>query len=332
MNRNPMAGLALAALTLTLGAGTAGAQAPPSDARAEALLVDPTASAQARLEALEALDGTGVGLFDRRELVADLQQVLIDRRQPADLRLAIFGRLTELFFPMTHLPHETTAPQPADHHRAHAAVESFNDSVRLLLDDPDPRLVRGAFSWLAIFGDQLALSRVVEFLSGDRELPLATSDAVGLLTFRDGRAYLPLIHDVFRRSDDPATREEALRVLASHDPARQDLLAVARSPRESVRLRVIALGGLAAADTQAFPEIAAPLLADAAAPDELKAAAISLVRPVRSTPPYRERKLGGYDDAFDRGVRALAAGQSEVAELARGYLLETDPTWSPAAS
>lgn len=294
------------------------------------VLLDTRAQETARIAALNAVASDGPGLLGRPALVERLRKVMIDREQPANLRLAVFRRVSVLFFSVTH----TTIPGKADDsgHAVHAAAaESFNAEVRTLLDDKDVWLQKSAFGWLAIFRDPEALKRAVDVLQGRGRAPLSTLEAISVLTLVDAAPFFEVIHVAYRGTRDSNAREAALRVLGGYAPAKKDLISVAQSPEEPARLRRAALETLFTVDRQAFPKLAAPLLGEKSKnSDEIATAAITLMRVARSQAPYRQRKLDGYDDDFDRGVRAILKSHASLRESAHLYLLDTDPTYRPA--
>ena len=312
-------------LTALMFVATASAFAQPAVPPAPPALLDARAPLQVRLEALKSVAYDEHGLYDRPALVDELRKVMIDKQQPADLRLAIFGEVTSVFFPLTH-----TNMKAAAGHDHHMQAEEFNAQVRTLLDDPDVRLQKAAFAWLSMFADSEAIGRAVAVLEGRGGAPLSTAEAIGIITFVNPTAYSKVVYDAYRGTHDIDAREAALRVLGNYAPAREDLVRVAQSSREAAAVRLAALDTLYVADREAFAKTAAPLLAERSeTSDEVIARAITLMRIARSQPPYRERKLKGFDDDFDRGVRALLDRRGAVGNLAHQYLLDTDPTYRP---
>ena len=298
-----------------------------------AALLDSRAQEGTRIAALNAVASDDLGLFGRPALVERLRKLMVERQQPANLRLAVFSRVSVLFFSLTH----TTRPGKADEasgHAAHAdAAESFNAEVRTLLDDEDVRLQKAAFGWLAIFRDPEAMKRAVDVLQGRGRSALSTLEAISVLTLVDAAPFFDLIHSTYRGTQDTDAREAALRVLGSYTPARKDLMTVAQSPEQPARLRRAALETLFTVDREAFPKLAAPLLIEQSkSSEEIAALLITLMRVARSQPPYRESKLKGYDDDFDRGVRAMLKRDTPLRESAHQYLLDTDPTYRPTAT
>jgi hypothetical protein len=83
-------------------------------------------------------------------------------------------------------------------------------------------------------------------------------------------------------------------------------------------------------DREGFPKLTGTLLTnESAAGSEIATVLITLMRVPRSQPSYRQQKLG-YDDDFDRGVRALLKRYLPVGASAHAHLLDTDPTYRPA--
>ncbi len=294
-------------------------------------LLDSSAPEAARLAALDAVAKDELGLHGRPAVVERLRKVMVDPAQPANFRLAVFQRVSVLFFSVTH----TTVPgrDDASGHAGHAAAaESFNAEVRVLLDDQDERLQKAAFGWLAIFRDPEAMKRAVAVLEGSGRAPLSTLEAISVLTLVDPASFFDVLHRAYLGTQDVDAREASLRVLGNHAPARKDLIAVAMSPDEPVRLRSAALETLFTVDRDGFPGLVAPLLGERSKnADEIAIRLMTLMRVTRSQPPYRQRKLEGYDDDFDRGVRALLKSDAAVRQSAHLYLLDTDPTYRPGA-
>jgi hypothetical protein len=326
--------VAIGSLSGSTGVRAQQSAAPGTEAQLAGVppaLFDTAVPESARIAALNAVATDAIGLEGRPAVVERLRNVMVDRRQSVNLRLEIFRRVSVVYFPTTH----TTVPGRADDasgHAAHAsAADSFNADVRMLLDDEDVALQKAAFGWLAIFRDPEAMKRAVDVLEGRGRAPLSTLEAISVLTLVDPAPFLVVIHSAYRSTNDVAAREAALRVLGSYAPARNDLTAVALSSEEPVRLRKAALETLFVVDREGFPKLTAPLLSrEPAGSDEIAALVVTLMRVARSQPPYRESKLNGYDDDFDRGVRAMLKRDDEFRQLAHLYLLDTDPTYRPA--
>ncbi len=295
---------------------------PSQVASVEQILATRTNSTPLRLQAVRLLSNT---LFADKKLVASLENIIVDRSEATELRLAALGHLSDMFFPMTH-------PMTAEANAMAMPMtpSPFFESARKLLDDPDPRLVNAGFTVLARIQDAQALSRLADFLQDKTALPMSKMAAIGLIGFGDPAPYFAAIHQAYRESTDPETRAAALHFLGSYRQANADLVAAALGC-EPAPVRLAALTSLYASDREGFAAFAAPILSETSCDSRAeKAFAMNAEWVVRSNPPYRQKKLAGYDDNFDRGVRVLAHDRDpELAALARRYLRDTDPRFVP---
>jgi HEAT repeat protein len=96
-------------------------------------------------------------------------------------------------------------------------------TLRGLLDDPEPELREEAVSMLAEKKDPVAQQRLIDGLELRAEPLVADPKAVALLGNDIHGAFFPLMRNLATESDDPATRLEAVKLLAA-DTDSADLL------------------------------------------------------------------------------------------------------------
>jgi hypothetical protein len=235
-------------------------------------------------------------------LISDLLTWVADPATPPELHRAAVTVADALFFSSV---------------AGHARRGEFLQAFRALTSDPQPDLRRLAFSRLSAEGDDAAQRRLLEGLKGGTDAPLPPAESIELLGLRMPADAFPVLHQLLVSAPDPQTRIAAIRHLGAYPPSRADLIRIVQSRDEKQEARLAALGALHANVPEALPAIAAPVLKDPTAGDELRIFVIQAVRWRRGNSGLR---LEGISD-FDAAVRALADGtESELRRVAREYL------------
>jgi len=241
--------------------------------------------------------------FSRR-----LFALVSDSAASADLRLAAVTQLAFALF---------------GSFSAHTQLDSFLAALRAAARDPDIRIRRTALRALAGQGDRPGLSLLQEGLVSPRAALLPPDEAVQLLGLKDPSPFYELLRQLVRQPSDSATRVAAIRLLGGDSTSRDALVQVLRDTREGLAARQAALGALAAGDPRGLPQHAVPVVADEAAPPDLRVLAIKAVEITRTS--RDPRVFARAPDEFDRVVERLAerAPAGAVRDAARTYLART---------
>ncbi len=220
----------------------------------------------------------GSGASDDAALVADIQRAVSARSEFAEnipalietlrndlehtvIRLAALRALRTAAFLA-----ELFAPFRAD----------FMDALRnLLRPGVDPQLCKDAFAFLAAEKDAVAQDQLRGGLQNPLSALVPPAMALHLLGFDDHANIADLARDVFQKAgDDLATKEAALRVLAS-DAKSQDLFAQLLTDKSQARsLRALSAAGLNSLNPQRFAELAQNIVTDQNDFEDIRASAL----------------------------------------------------------
>lgn len=239
---------------------------------------------------------------------ASLLSMITDRTAAPDLRYAAIGRVTSGTFGALTVG---------------ARSDKFFDALRTAARDADIRLRRAALGALAGYDDQPTLSLLAQGLSSPAGALLPPREAVRLLGLRDPTPYYPLLNRLMLQPPDSATRLAAIQLLGGHAPSRAQIVGYLRDPAEPPAIRQAALSALAVGDPAGFPQQVLAVVADEAAPLDLRLRAIKIIEVRRTS---RDPKvLGRAADEFDRLMERLITGSQAgaIREAARVYLVRT---------
>ena len=205
----------------------------------------------------------------------------------------------------------------------HAQLDAFLQTLRAAARDPEIRIRRTALRALAGYGDGPALTLLQEGLLSPQAALLPPAEAVQLLGLKDPAPFYELLRRLMREPPDSTTRVAAIRLLGGDTQSRDALAHVLRDVRESPTPRQAALGALAAGDPAGLPQNVVPVVADEAAPSDLRVRAIKAVEITRTS--RDPRVFARAPDEFDRVMERLAARSAAAAvqAAAKTYLVRT---------
>jgi hypothetical protein len=272
---------------------------------AEAVALDSSEPQAIRVRALQ-LAGARAGVdttFARR-----LFALAADTAVPVDLRREAVTQLSLATFGSFAL---------------HTQLDGFLTALRAAARDPDIRIRRVALRALAGQGDRPALNMLRVGLDSPSAALLPPDEAVPLLGLTDPAPFYDLLRRLMREPPDLGTRLAAIRLLGGDAQSRDALVQVLRDARESPTPRQAALGALAAGDPARLPQNVVPVVADEAAPSDLRVRAIKAVEITRTS--RDPRVFARAPDEFDRVMERLAARSAAAAvqAAARTYLART---------
>ena len=189
--------------------------------------------------------------------------------------------------------------------------------------DPDVDVRRAALGALAGHGDTVALRLLRTGLESPASALLPPADAVTLLGLANPSPYFDLFNRIMTQSPDSQARAAAIRLLGAHDRSRPQLIVILRDPRESELVRHAALGALSAGDARNFAAHVLPVVADEAAPIDLRLRSIAFVEISRTS--RDARIFARATDDFDRLMIRLRDGSTSprIRAAAQHYLTRT---------
>lgn len=272
---------------------------------AVAVALDPSQPTTVRVRALQ-LTGQRVAVdttFSRR-----LFALATDRAAPGDLRHQAVTQLAFATFGSESM---------------HAQTDGFLAAFRAAARDPELRTRRVALRALAGQGDGPGLALLRDGLTSPSAALLPPAEAVPLLGLTDPAPFYDLLRRLMRTPPDAATRVAAIRLLGADTSSRGELVRVVRARGERLAARQAALAALAAGDPGRLADHVVPVVADEAAPADLRVRAIRAVEMTRTSrdPLVIGRPL----DEFDRAVERMAERSTVAAvrRAARQYLART---------
>jgi uncharacterized protein (UPF0147 family) len=213
-------------------------------ANAIKIIHDQEEEPELRVSALRAI-GRDIG--NREESIDLLLELLKDKAQPREVRLAALQVLQMLAFVSPLF----MSKRP-----------EFLAALRSIVDDPDTKISQAAIEILALEKDEYVQRRLNEGLDDPSKALVSPEKAIQLLG-QDVHAELyPRLREIVQNAPSPAAREEAVRVLAG-DPESQELLVnLLRDKEEDLKIRTLSAVALQSLDPAEFTEQAKQIVID----------------------------------------------------------------------
>jgi hypothetical protein len=223
--------------------------------------------------ATSAEEGTGAPLEEQNleEQVANLLATLQNREEPVASRTAALKALAALDF---------LGPRFAPF-RAR-----YKDALRDVATDQPHELRAQALELLAIDRDPYAQELLVRGLQEPTNALVPAAQAIQLLGYDDHAEVVPLVREVYKHATG-ATREEALRVLATDPDSEQLFTHLLGDKSEKRSIRQLSASALQSLNPEAFEETAHKIVADDDDYNDIRATALAALthgREARETP------------------------------------------------
>jgi hypothetical protein len=216
------------------------------------LIRDPEAEPALRASALRSI---GRDMGDREESIDELIDLLQDRAQPGEVRLAALRALQVLAF---------TSPLFL------SKRPEFLAALRAIVEDPEPAVREAGIELLAFEKDEYVQRRLHEGLDDPSRALVSPEKAIQLLG-QDAHAELyPRLREVIQSPPSPAAREEAVRLLAGDPESRELLVGLVRDKGEDLKIRTLGAAALQSVDPVAFSEQAKQIVLDEAENEDLR--------------------------------------------------------------
>jgi uncharacterized protein (UPF0147 family) len=236
------------------------------------------------VERVAALHALAPDYRNDEAFVALLLRLAGDTTEPAELRAGVLRVLRQLRFSSVVL----------NENRAR-----YVETLRPIVDDPDPTLREDALSMLAQVKDEYAQTRLVDSLTTEAPTPAPLEKTIQFLGYDAHAAPFPELRKVARNGPTPEARREAVRVLAS-DPDSIDVLReVFRDKREDQQVRRAAANAYISLDPAGFEKDAKAIVADEGEDTDVRAACLSALAHF-AHPSARDEQLNGYVASLEK--------------------------------
>jgi hypothetical protein len=189
-----------------------------------------------------------------------LFEILKDAGLPADARRAALAALRLLRF-NSELLNQKRA--------------ELIDALRTTVENSDGPLRDEALETLAQEKDEYAQRRLLEGLTGKSEPLVPPARAIQLLGYDVHAEHFPLLREIAQKSDDPATRREAVRLLSADPSSAQFLMDIFQKKDESTEVRRASANALVNVAPQEFEKRAKEVALDESDSDNIRAASLT---------------------------------------------------------
>ena len=225
----------------------------------EALSVvkDPKAGDQLRTAALQTI---GINIEEHPDAIDTLLEILRDGSLPTSHRLAVLNLMHQISFQLVRFP----GKRP-----------DFLETLRSIIDDPDPQFRRRVIGILAREKDAYVQSRLIEGLKDRSKALVPPAKAIQFLGYDVHAEHFPLLRGIVEHPPSRTAKKEALRLLAA-DPSSSDmLLEVLKDSREDPEVRRVSAIALQSAAPQKAQEEARRILMNDDEDDGLRASSLN---------------------------------------------------------
>jgi hypothetical protein len=191
---------------------------------------------------------------------------------------------------------------------------AFIETLRAIIDDTDERLRSMALESLAQEKDEYAQRRLLANLAGEAEPLVSEQQAIQYLGYDIHGEHFPLMRRLAVEASDPATRREAVKVLASDSESADLLLDIYGNKSEVDEVRRASASALLSVDPLRFEERAKETVVDDDDTESVRAASLTAL-----TYYGNPSALGNDTDFVDR-VAKVETRVPELLGVAKGAL------------
>ena len=250
-----------------------------------------------------ALRAIGREIGNREESINVLLELLQDKTQPREVRVAALQALQMLAF----ISPLFMSKRP-----------EFLAALRTIVDDPDGAIRQAALEILAMEKDEYGQRRLNEGLD-DPSRALVTPEKAVQLLGQDVHADLyPRLREMIQNPPSPEAREEAVRLLAGDPESRELLVSLLKDKDEDLKIRTFSAVALQSLDPAEFTEQAREIVLDNTEQEPLRLTGLNGL--THFSDPAASL-LG--DSIFDERIRQLieTSPSSQLREAAEQYLI-----------
>jgi hypothetical protein len=218
------------------------------------------------------------------EFIQTLFGLAGDSSEPAELRSGVLRILRQLRFSSVRL----------NENRA-----KYIETLRPLVDEPDPTLRQDALEMLAQEKDEYVQRRLLESLSSGAPLAGSLEKTVQLLGYDIHAEHYPVLRRIATEAPGADARREAVRLLAS-DPQSIGLLKkIFRDRNEDQQVRRASGNGYLSLDPQGFEQEAKAVVFDQGEDEDVRAASLSALTHF-AHPSVRDAELNEYVESMEK--------------------------------
>jgi len=218
------------------------------------------------------------------EFVQLLLKLAGDSSEPPELRSGVLRILRQLRFSSVLLNQKRA---------------QLIETLRPIIDDPDPTLRQDALEMLAQEKDEYVQRRLLESLTGQAPLPAALEKTVQLLGYDIHAEHFPVLRDIAKNAPTATARREAVRLLASDPQSIQLLREIFHDKNEDQEVRRASANGYLSLDPAGFEQEAKKIVLDPAEDGDVRAASLSALTHF-AHPSTRDEELNGYVEALGK--------------------------------
>ncbi|HJQ39106.1 MAG TPA: HEAT repeat domain-containing protein [Thermoanaerobaculia bacterium] len=149
------------------------------------------------------------------------------------------------------------------------------DALRTAVENSSGKLLDEVLETLAQEKDEYAQRRLLEGLTGKSEPLVPTARAIQLLGYDIHAEHFPLLRELAQKSDDPATRREAVRLLSADPSSAPLLMDIFQKKEESADVRRASANALVNVAPQEFEQKAKEVALDESDADSVRAASLT---------------------------------------------------------
>jgi HEAT repeat protein len=271
------------------------------------VLMDKTLPAATRVEVIER---QAAGMTRSGAYIEALLEIVQDRDDAGTVREAALRALGSAAFQVVRFrPYE----------------QAYEQALRNLVTDAEPRLREAAVGILAVQHDPEVQQILLAGLQGDAALPVDRERAIQLLAEDDHLDNLPWLHELYDSGSDDA-RQEAVRLMGSYAAASATLESVLRDKGETTEVRQQSAASLRNLAPDRFETVAKEIATDTSDDTEVRAASLNTLQHLGDT----DRVYGDTD--FIRRLEDVGGDESapEVAQGARNLIEHAQKLSEPA--
>ena len=251
-------------------------------------------------ERVKAMAETPTAVYEDDDHLQSLLEVLRNRDEPSDVRLAALQAIQAASFSVV-------------------AFEScrgdYIAALRAVADDPDPELRQRVLGILAREKDGFAQRKLLDGLKHPDKALVPPEKALQLLSYDVHAEAYTVARAIVRQPPNAVARREALRLLAADATAKPVFEKILRDKGETPELRRISASALQAIAPDTLQKHARAILLDDSDADELHAASLTAIT------EFGDAQTVAEDDALrTRVTRLRAAPSGRVKQGARRFL------------
>jgi HEAT repeat protein len=266
-------------------------------AKAAEILRDKAEPVEVRVSAINLIS---YKIGEQINLIELMFSIIKDASEPSELRRGALRALQQAGFTSTLL--QSKRPE-------------FLDTLRQVVDDPDPEIRVRVIEQLAKEKDEYVQRRLVEGLEDKKKALVPAETAIQFLGYDLHSEYFPLLKKIVADPPNQAAKNEAVRLLAADSDSKDILTEIVLDKTEKSELRQLGAVALQALAPEEFESHAKQIVMDDADYPEIKSVMIGGVA------HFPEKGGVAEDDEFVKKVEDLQDSSSrKLKEIAKTFV------------